>query len=56
MRFKTEAGRKLFASRKASDTTERTVSMAKHTVTMPARPYLGISQADDQETREIILG
>lgn len=53
MRFKTEAGRKLFA---AKGTTERTVSMGKHTVTMPARPYLGISQADDQETREIILG
>lgn len=53
--FKTEAGRKLFAKRGAKGAAERQVSIGKHTVTMPARPYLGISQADDQEIREIIL-
>jgi phage gpG-like protein len=34
--------------------TECTVSIGKHTVNMPAGPYLGIRQADDQEIRGII--
>ncbi len=55
VRFKTEAGPKLFASRKAKGVTERQVSMGKHQVTMPARPYLGFSQTDDQKIRVIIL-
>lgn len=55
VRFRTEAGRKLFAKRGAKGATERTVSIGKHQVEMPARPYLGISDADDQEIREIIL-
>jgi phage virion morphogenesis protein len=55
VRFKTQAGRKLFAKRGAKGATERQASIGKHQVNMPARPYLGISAADDQEIREIIL-
>lgn len=55
VRYRSVAGRTLFASRKHKRATERQVSIGKHQVVMPARPYLGISQADDQEIREIIL-
>lgn len=41
--------------RKHKRANERQVSIGKHQVAMPARPYLGISQEDDQELREIIL-
>lgn len=53
VRHRSVAGRTLFASRKHKRATERQVSIGKHQVVMPARPYLGISQADDQEIREI---
>lgn len=55
VRYRSVAGRTLFASRKHKRATERQVSIGKHQVVMPARPYLGISEADDQEIREIIL-
>lgn len=55
VRFKTEAGRKLFTKRGANGATERTVNIGKHQVTMLTRPCLGISEVDDQEIREIIL-
>lgn len=54
VRYRSVAGRTLFASRKHKRATERQVNVGKHQVEMPARPYLGISQADDQEIREII--
>lgn len=55
VRYRSVVGRTLFASRKHKRATERQVSIGKHQVVMPARQYLGISQADDQEIREIIL-
>lgn len=55
VRFRTVAGRVLFAGRKHKRATERQVSIAARTITMPARPYLGISQADADEIRQIVL-
>lgn len=54
VRYRSKAGRTLFAGRRHKKATERLVSIPAHTVTMPARPFLGISAQDDQEIREII--
>ena len=55
MRYRSEAGRVLFAGKKHQGATERQVTIPAHQVNMPARPYLGISAADDAEIRAIIL-
>lgn len=55
VRYRSVAVHTLFASRKHKRATERQVSIGKHQVGMPTGPYPGISQADDQEIREIIL-
>jgi phage virion morphogenesis protein len=54
VRYRSEAGRILFASRKARRATERQVTIPAHQVEMPARPFLGISTEDDKEIRSII--
>ena len=55
VRYRSKAGKVLFAGRKhAKGVTERNVTIPAHTVTMPARPFLGISAADDKEIRDII--
>ncbi len=55
VRYRSKAGKVLFAGKKHSKgVTERNVTIPAHTVTMPARPFLGISAADDQEIRDII--
>lgn len=55
VRYRSVAGRVIFAGRKHKKATERAVTIPAHVVRMPARPYLGISAADDKEIREIIL-
>lgn len=55
VRYRSIAGRTLFASRKRKLATERQLSVGKHQVVMPARPYMGISAADYTEIRAIIL-
>lgn len=54
VRYRSVAGRVLFAGRKHKKVTQRQVTIAAHSITMPARPFLGISGADDQEIRQII--
>jgi len=55
VRYRSKAGRVLFAGKKHSKgVTERQVTIPAHTIKMPARPFLGISQADDKEIRDII--
>lgn len=56
LRFRSAAGRILFAgARHKRGVTERWVTRGAYQVTIPARPFLGISAADDAEIREIIL-
>lgn len=55
VRYRSVAGKVLFASRKHKKATERQVTIPAHSITMPARPFLGISASDDQEIRQIIL-
>lgn len=45
----------LFAKRVAKGANERSATVGKHQVNMPARPYVGISEAYDQEIGEIIM-
>lgn len=54
VRYRSVAGRVLFAGRKDKKATERQVTIPAHSITMPARPFLGISASDDQEIRQII--
>lgn len=55
VRYRSKAGRVLFASKKHTrGVKERAVTIPAHTIKMPARPFLGISVADDQEIRDII--
>lgn len=55
VRYRSVAGRTLFASKKHKKVTERTVTVPVHFVKIPARPFLGISTADDSEVRDIVL-
>ncbi len=54
VRYRSEAGRILFAGRKHATATAKQVNIPAHQIDMPARPYLGVSAADDLEIREII--
>lgn len=55
-RYRSVAGRVLFAGAKHKrGVTERWVERGAYTVKIPARPFLGISTADDKEIREIIM-
>lgn len=54
VRYRSVAGRVLFAGRKDKKATARQVSIPEHSITMPARPFLGISASDDQDIRQII--
>ena len=55
MRYRSVAGRVLFAGRRHKKVTERWVTRGAYQVNIPARPFLGISTADDAEIRRIIL-
>ena len=54
-RYRSVAGRTLFAGRKHKLATERQVAIPAHQVIIQARPFLGISAEDDREIREIVL-
>lgn len=55
VRYRSVAGRTLFAGRKHKRAIERQVTISAHQVNIPARPFLGISSEDDREIREIVL-
>ncbi len=55
VRYRSLAGRVLFADKKHKRATERQVTIPAHQVSIPARPFLGISSADDREIRGIVL-
>lgn len=54
-RYRTVAGRVLFAGTRHKKAAERWVTRGAYQVNIPARPFLGISSADDREIREIVL-
>lgn len=51
-RFRTVAGRVLFAGKKHKKATERWVSRGAYQVNIPARPFLGLSVADRQAIKQ----
>lgn len=53
VRYRSVAGRVLFASKKHKRATERQVTVPAHQVTIEARPFLGISAEDDKQIHEI---
>lgn len=55
VRYRSVAGRVLFAGRKHKRATERQVTMPAHQIVIPARPFLGISSEDEREIRGIVL-
>lgn len=54
-RYRSVAGRVLFAGKKHKRVTQCWVTRGAYEVDIPARPFLGISTADDKEIREIIM-
>ena len=54
MRYRSVAGRVLFAGKKHKRATERAVTIPVHFVKIPARPFLGLSAEDDREISRII--
>lgn len=55
-RYRSVAGRVLFAKKSHTrGVTQKAVTIPVHFVKIPARPFLGISAADDVEIREIIM-
>lgn len=55
VRYRSVAGRVLFAGKKNKRATERQVTIPAHQVNMPARRFLGISTEDNHEIREIVF-
>jgi len=54
VRYRSVAGKVLFAGKKHKRATERTVTIPVHFVKIPARPFLGLSAEDDREISRII--
>lgn len=54
VRYRSVAGRVLFSGKKNKRATERQVTIPAHQVSIPARPFLGVSSEDDREIRTII--
>lgn len=54
VRYRSVAGKVLFAGKKHKRVTERAVTIPVHFVKIPARPFLGISAEDDREIQRII--
>lgn len=54
VRYRSVAGRVLFAGKRHKSATERWVTRSAYQVKMPARPFLGISAEDDVRIRGII--
>ncbi|MDD2178765.1 phage virion morphogenesis protein [Acidovorax sp. D2M1] len=55
VRYRSVAGRVLFAGKKHKRATERQVNIPAYRVNIPARPFLGVSSEDDREIRQIVL-
>ncbi|MDO8778052.1 MAG: phage virion morphogenesis protein [Burkholderiaceae bacterium] len=55
VRYRSQAGKVLFAGKKHAGATVRQVTIPAHQVKIEARPFLGISAVDDKEIRSIIL-
>ncbi len=53
-RYRSVAGKVLFAGKKHKRATERAVTVPVHFVKIPARPFLGLSAEDDREISRII--
>lgn len=54
VRYRSVAGKILFAGKKHKRATEKNVTIGTHQVKIPARPFLGISNADDARINEIL--
>lgn len=54
VRYRSVAGKVLFAGKKHKRATERSVTIPVHFVKIPARPFLGLSAEDDREIQRII--
>ena len=54
VRYRSVAGRILFAGKKHKRATEKNVTIGAHQVKIPARPFLGISDADDVRINAIL--
>lgn len=54
VRHRSVAGRILFAGKKHKRATEKQVNIGAHLVKLPARPFLGISDADDARIQAIL--
>lgn len=54
VRYRSVAGRVLFAGKKNKRATERQVTIPAHQVNIPARAFLGIGIEDDREIQEIV--
>ena len=54
VRYRSVAGRVLFAGKKHKRVTQRQVTIPAHQVTIDARPFLGVSTEDDRNIREIV--
>ncbi len=54
VRYRSVAGKVLFAGKKHKRATERAVTVPVHFVKIPARPFLGLSAEDDREISRII--
>lgn len=55
VRYRSVAGRVLFAGKTHKRATERLVTIPAHQINTPARPFLGISLSDDAEIRQIVM-
>ncbi|MDD5028515.1 MAG: phage virion morphogenesis protein [Rhodoferax sp.] len=53
VRYRSVAGRVLFASKNHEGATVREVTIPAHQVTIDARPFLGVSSDDDKQIQEI---
>ena len=53
VRYRSVAGRVLFAGKKHKRVTERQVTVPAHQITMDARPFLGVSAEDDKRIQAI---
>ncbi len=54
VRYRSVAGKVLFAGKKHKRATEKAVTIPVHFVKIPARPFLGLSAEDDREISRII--
>ncbi|MBB1601574.1 phage virion morphogenesis protein [Variovorax sp. UMC13] len=54
VRLRTVSGRILFAGKKHKKAEERNVMIGAHEIKMPARPFLGISDADRKSVIDIV--